>query len=77
MSITINILGVNIESKSCIVTIRDGDDLVCGGCNIGLQVTPEGELDMEWLKEYVKSEVQMFRRNKMIPPSPNEINTGE
>ena len=78
MAITIQIHGINIESKSCIVTIKDDGDLVCGGCNIGLQVTAEGEPDMDWVKGVVKSHVQMFRKKKIIPPSlPNEIDTGE
>lgn len=64
MPTSANIHSVNTETKTCIVTIRDGDDLVVDNSNIGLELNSDGSANTEWIYSKVSSYIADHRKAK-------------
>ena len=61
MTISVNIHSTDTTSQTCIVTIRDNDELVCDYANIGLTLNLDGTANTVYIRDTIKRTVQTFR----------------
>jgi len=73
MTISANIQFTDTASKVCIITIKDGADIVCESVNIGLGLNPDDTINTEDLACRIKKQVKSYRDEK----TKLTIDTGE
>lgn len=64
MTITANVHTVDTETRSCVVTIKDGDEFILERKNIGLELNEDGSANTVWIKSKISSRVSGYRRDK-------------
>ncbi len=57
---------MNANAHICIITIRDGNDLVVDNSDIGLEVNPDGTANSAWIREKISSYVSGHRKAKAM-----------
>jgi hypothetical protein len=62
--ITANVHSIDTENQSCIITIKDGDEIVLEKKNIGLELNPDGTANAAWIKSKISSRVSSHRKDK-------------
>ena len=76
MTISIKIHNINTTSldPTCVVTIKDGENVVVDNANIGLQLNPDGTANTTWIQKVAKTKVLEYRTlgNSIIT-----VDTGE
>jgi glycosylphosphatidylinositol transamidase (GPIT) subunit GPI8 len=63
MTISANIQFTDTATQICIITIKDGNDIVCDSVNIGLNLNPDETIDTEDLNCRIKKQVKAYRYN--------------
>ncbi|HIB85249.1 MAG TPA: hypothetical protein EYO59_11830 [Chromatiaceae bacterium] len=64
-TITANVHNIDTETQSCVITIKDGDELVLERKNIGLELNPDGTANTAWIKDKISSRISSHRRDKV------------
>jgi len=72
-AIEIDIISIDTELKTCIVTITDNGVEVVTSQNIGLELNPDETANTVWIKERVKQRVAQYRSLKAEQESTNKV----
>jgi len=64
-TITADIHRMNANAHICIITIRDGDELVVDNSDIGLESNEDGTANTVWLRNKISSYVNGYRKAKV------------
>lgn len=70
--VTAKILSINLSARECLVEIYDDENQIARG-NIGLELNPDGDGDMEWIKSTIKEIVLSRRKIKAEQASIDKI----
>ena len=62
--ITASVHSMDANSNICIITIRDGNELVVDNSNIGLETNQDGSSNTAWLRDRISSYVAGHRAAK-------------
>jgi hypothetical protein len=62
--ITANVHSMNANSNICIITIRDGDELVVDNGNIGMEANEDGSANTAWLRDKISMYIIGHRKAK-------------
>ncbi len=62
--ITANVHSMNANSNICVITIRDGNDLVVDNSNIGMEPNEDGSANTAWLRNKISMYVIGHRKAK-------------
>jgi predicted transcriptional regulator len=62
--ITANVHSMDANSNICIITIRDGNELIIDNSNIGMESNEDGSANTVWLRDKISSYVAGHRAAK-------------
>lgn len=62
--ITASVHSMDANSNICIITIRDGNDLIIDNSNIGMEPNEDGSANTVWLRDKISSYVAGHRAAK-------------
>lgn len=62
--VSANIHSINTENKTCLVSIKDGDSIICANKNIGLELNGDGTANTAWIQDTISTYVTTHRKFK-------------
>ena len=59
-----NIHIISTEHKTCLVSIKDGDEVVLANKNIGLELNDDGTANTAWIQDTISTYIITHRKFK-------------